>query len=691
VLRRSGAGVGFASALAAAALLLLGGPLPAQAASPFPWRGVVEGQYGTPWDHGMRMRLLAFTAAHGFNAYIHAPKDDPYGRTQWRDPYPAAQQAEFDQEIAFAAGHGVQWIPDLSPAVPLIPSPATPGGAPSPPICFSCPSDLQVLVNKLEPFLAAGSRTVMISFDDTQKALVYPQDVAAYGSGDQGYGAANADLLNRLLAALRARRPGVTLLTVGADYSGTQDTSYLDGLRARLDPSIEVFWTGTAVGSRNFSPAEVGGYAQAIGRKPIVWDNWTVNDDDGNIFNASRRIHLGSYPRRPDIVADVRGFFLNPMNEADLNELPFVTAGDYFADPYHYDATRSYQRAAAELGGRAANTLRAFAEVNFSDPFDPEREAPTFTTASQSLLASYGTGGGWPSPRDGLDAELALVRDAGPVLAGQPRLSYFVSEAAPFLITGRTSAVTGLDGSSLLAAERPGLTIATQPGGSFAGRAAPPDPGQAQSWRAALARDDSAMLADPHETYGYRAFVFDVPPIPAPPNKMDAFVQAVQSLDRAWLPAASRAAASVRVTLDGRDVALDATGAFVLPRSAAGRVLEAIDGAGGRTDLRVPTRGGTASSAGPAGSRCSAAPQRPARRMRSRRRHRHPRRSGQRRSARRGGAGSASRRRRRATHEQLHPGRRPVLGACGPTGVRPRPARRPRRRGRGGRPPRSRR
>src|SRR5207302_7864341 len=229
--------------------------------------------------------------------------------------------------------------------------------------------------------------------------------------------------------------------------------------------------------------------AQPIGRKPVVWDNWTVNDDDGNIFNASRRIHLGSYPRRPDIVGQVRGFFLNPMHEADLNELPFVTAGDYFADPFHYDAARSYRRATSELGGRAANSLRAFGEVNFSDPFDPAREAPTFTAASRGLLARYLAGGGWPPERDALDGELALARDSGAALVSQPRLSYFVSEAAPFLASAHTSALTGLDGSNLMAAERPSLIVASRAGGSFAGRAAPPDPSQAQSRRAALQRD----------------------------------------------------------------------------------------------------------------------------------------------------------------------------------------------------------
>jgi hypothetical protein len=322
----------------------------------------------------------------------------------------------------------------------------------------------------------------------------------------------------------------------------------------------------------------------------------------------------------------VRGFFLNPMNEAELNELPFVTAGDYFADPRRYDASRSYIRAASELGGPQASTLRAFGEVNFSDPFDPGREAPTFVARSDAFLAAYQVGGRWAVPAAALDLELALVRNAAGVLATRPALSYFVSEATPFLVSARTAARVGTDVTDLLASERPGLSVSRSQD-TFAGRATPPDPNRAAAARSALASDDTAMLDDPHETYGYRVFVFDVPPVAAPPNKMDAFVDRARALDQTWLPVAQQAAAAVRVTLDGRPVALDGTGHFRLPATARG-LLEAIDGAGGRTDITLPLPPGQATS--PAGSRrCRATRHRhrarhPARKRPARGRDRHP-------------------------------------------------------------------
>src|SRR4051794_11861630 len=200
----------------------------ARAASPFAWRGVIEGAYGATWDHAARLRVLHFMAAHGMNAYVHAPKDDEFQRTRWRDPYPAAEQGDFDDEARWASAHGIEWVPSLSPGLPLIPSPSAPGGAPSRDACFSCPADVQALVEKVAPFARAGTRTFMVSFDDVQKVLTHPEDLARYGSGDAAYGRANGEFLTTVLRALRARfGPRARLLTVPADYSGTADTEYL--------------------------------------------------------------------------------------------------------------------------------------------------------------------------------------------------------------------------------------------------------------------------------------------------------------------------------------------------------------------------------------------------------------------------------------------------------------------------------
>lgn len=54
-----------------------------------PNRGVVEGFYGTPWSHQVRMSLIDFYGKFKMNTYLYGPKDDPFHSCpNWRLPYP---------------------------------------------------------------------------------------------------------------------------------------------------------------------------------------------------------------------------------------------------------------------------------------------------------------------------------------------------------------------------------------------------------------------------------------------------------------------------------------------------------------------------------------------------------------------------------------------------------------------------
>ena len=75
--------------------------------SPFAHRGIVEGFYGTPWSHDDRMWWVDRLGDWGMNRYVHAPKDDPYHRDRWREPYPAQAQREFRELIERGRQRGV--------------------------------------------------------------------------------------------------------------------------------------------------------------------------------------------------------------------------------------------------------------------------------------------------------------------------------------------------------------------------------------------------------------------------------------------------------------------------------------------------------------------------------------------------------------------------------------------------------
>jgi hyaluronoglucosaminidase len=561
--------------------------LPA-AAHALEWRGIVEGPYGRPWSDGERAAMLAWMAEHGMNAYVHAPKDDLYGRTHWRDPYPAAQQAVFDREVRAARRDGIAWIPNISPALPLIPTVAPPAGAPSRDLCFSCPADLAVVRRKFAPFVAAGAPAVMVSFDDVNKLMSHPEDLARYGAGDEAFGRANGEFLTKLARSYREDGSGVRVLSVGADYSGTADTAYLRGLRATLDPAVEVMWTGTNVPSEDFTAADARAYAKWIGRRPLLWDNWTNTDTAGSALgDHAARIFLGPYKRRAEAAPELGGIFLNPANDAHLNKLPLATAADWMAAPASYDPAASWRRAIRELAGRRrAGDLRAWAETSWSNKLDRETESPTFVRRSAAFTEAYDAGGAWLRPHDALAAELRRVERA-PGTLPRMRDRDVARQAGPFLAAASRGAEAGALGTALLVAERPALEARRTRTG-FTGRAAPPDHAEATRLRAETQAAREAFETDRRFTYGWRLpYAFEIPPYAVPRNVMSAFLDEVRERDAAWLPTAPQAASGVTVTLDGEPVDLGVDGSFALPASACGALLEARDGAGGRTALRL--------------------------------------------------------------------------------------------------------
>lgn len=478
-------------------------------ASPFQWRGVIQGQYGPEFSAAERRRLLRFMARAGFNAYVHAPKENPYQRTLWDQPYPPGAQGEFDQEIQLASLLGIEWIPNVSPGTAAWSSPAEaapPGTSQSPPICFSSDADLGRLLTKFEPFRAAGVRTYMVSFDDIVWAFGCPGDVARYGQGEAAFGRANADLLNKLYAALLDRDHAARLLTVTPEYDGTMDGEYLRGFRQVLGPGIEVMWTGAATESRPFSPAEADAYAKLIGRMPIVWENWTVND---TLFRRGRwpaRVFLGPYTRRADVAGHVGGFFFNPANQSDLNYLPLATAGEWMADPARYRPRRSFLRQTRRLAGRRAPSLRAFAEASYSTTLGPGVEAPTLRRRIGRFLRAHGSDGRGARAARALRRQLRLAASARRRLLRVPALRHFVRQARPFMRSVRLNARAALLATALLQAD-----------GAH----------ERRRLHRKLRRARRRAARWPAETYGTRAGIYGLIP-----NVIDRYVARARERDR---------------------------------------------------------------------------------------------------------------------------------------------------------------
>lgn len=141
--------------LASLAALLLTGSLTASA-SPIPLRGIVEGFYGTPWSQSDRLDMIDFCQQEKLNAYIYAPKDDPYHRSKWREPYPQDKLTELSDLIAAAKRQQVKFIFAVSPGLDI--SFAGEQGQ----------NDRLAMQEKLNAMYDLGVRDFAIFFDDIE-------------------------------------------------------------------------------------------------------------------------------------------------------------------------------------------------------------------------------------------------------------------------------------------------------------------------------------------------------------------------------------------------------------------------------------------------------------------------------------------------------------------------------------------
>ncbi len=323
-----------------------------------PLRGTIEGFYGAPWSQADRLDQLAMYGRLKMNTYIYTPKDDPYLRDQWRDPYPAANLAQLSQLVRTAGDNHVRFTFALAPGLS---------------VCYSDPADIAALENKLASVYAIGVRSFYISLDDiSYTSWNCAADQAKYGAPSAGAAAtAQVDLLNTVQHGFLDTHAGAQPLEfVPTEYSDLADSPYKKELRENLDPRIVVQWTGTDVVPPSITVAQARAADAVWGRKVFVWDNYPV-DDYGQ---TTGRLLLAPYDKREAGLHDeLSGLVINPMNQASASKVAEFGAASFAWNDQNYDAQRTWVQAAEYFShGDPATTAALLAF------FDTEHAAPTF-------------------------------------------------------------------------------------------------------------------------------------------------------------------------------------------------------------------------------------------------------------------------------------------------------------------------
>lgn len=300
-------------------------------------RGIIEGFYGEPWTHEERLDLLRFAAREGFNTWVHAPKDDPYHRRLWREPYPDAELEQLGGLAAEAARLGLDFAYAIAPGLDL---------------CYSKESEWEALLAKVDQVRSVGVPSFQLLWDDIEHTLNCPEDEALYGHEERPSAAAQAPFTNRF--AREVEQPG-PLVVCPMGYAGTGDSPYRAIFGPRLDPAVVCYWTGPEVVSIGITREALDLAVERFrGLELLLWHNYPVNDfEPGRLFLGPVR---GLDPR----IADGRcaGLVANAMVQAVPSKLALATIADWLRDPHGYDPDASFERALREYGDEVEEAVR---------------------------------------------------------------------------------------------------------------------------------------------------------------------------------------------------------------------------------------------------------------------------------------------------------------------------------------------
>ena len=345
------------------------------------YRGAIEGFYGTPWSHADRLDELSYLGDHRMNTYEYAPKDDPYHREQWRDPYPADKLAQLAELVTRARQNKVDFTFALSPGLS---------------ICYTSDADFQALIAKFQALYDVGARSFNVPLDDIDyNSWHCDADKAKYGTGGGAAGQAQSDLLNRVQREWVETKADVApLQMVPTEYYNVSETPYKKALREQLDSDVVVHWTGIGVVPRTITAAQAAQAKAVFGHDILIWDNYPVND------YAAGRLLLAPYSGREPAIADhVAGVISNPMNQAAVSKIALYSFAELGWNPAKYDEQASWRRALAERAGgnpATAAALQVFADLNTYDGTLHPESAPVFGAAVEQFWQQWRAGQSGP-------------------------------------------------------------------------------------------------------------------------------------------------------------------------------------------------------------------------------------------------------------------------------------------------------
>ena len=254
--------------------------------------GMIEGFYGNPWPHSVRLKFPEILAELGLNAYLYCPKSDPYLRRRWKEDWPSRDWRNLmafsfeclDKKISLGIG--------ISPYEIYT--------------AYTNSEKIQLRA-KIEKISELNPTFISVLFDDMQGNF---KDLASI----------QADIANDIYSWSTHSK----VLFCPTYYSfdpilesvfGKKPINYHETLGELLHHDIGVLWTGTEVCSEEISSSHAEQVSKIFKRQITLWDNYSANDGK----ERSKYLYLKPLPGRDEMLPRyLSGHLCNAMTQPEL-------------------------------------------------------------------------------------------------------------------------------------------------------------------------------------------------------------------------------------------------------------------------------------------------------------------------------------------------------------------------------------
>lgn len=288
-----------------------------------PKRGVIEGFYGNPWSHADRLSQFDFYGRNKMNYYIYGPKDDPYHHRRWYEPYPEEKAREMAELVRSAHKNKVKFVWAMHPSNSI-----------------ETKADRQKALEKFSRMYDLGVRDFAIFFDDISAKSVDSQ-IDYLNFLDREFVKKHSDVGNLIVCPTMYNKA----------WSGGD---YLNKMGTRLNPDIEIMWTGNSVCDM-INTGDCQWFTEQTTRLPFIWLNYPVND-----YGQHNLLMGPATGNDREIAPMVAAFCSNPMQYAEASKVALYQLADFAWNPEVYDADKAWQNATKALEPKNVEAFRLF-------------------------------------------------------------------------------------------------------------------------------------------------------------------------------------------------------------------------------------------------------------------------------------------------------------------------------------------